>query len=263
MTPEHKYWLSQYSKEKKTYSGEVTEGTRKRILRTVELLLQTTARERIRNTVTGKMMSHWLSFVTLTMPTDKQMSLTESNNKLLAPWVRKIKNDCGLKTYIWKLEFQERGVIHYHLTTPTFIEHTKVRDTWNNILRKNDLLNNHSNPNSTDIHEVVTQKDMAKYLCKYISKAIIDNHHRTGKIWDCSENLKGKKYFTVELNRAHELLLLKLADEGKVTVDNLEHCAIIKPTVANPTILLSNQEKNDYSLWKKSTISFNKKVKIL
>lgn len=129
---------------------------------------------RIFNNVTNKYVYHQLSFITLTVSSNENQTLDYCYTNLLKPFLRIMRNKHNLTTYIWKAEVQQRGQIHYHITTPLFIHYQIIKDVWNNIQRKLGLLdefekiNGHSNPNSTDIHEVKHIKDLASIPCKRI-----------------------------------------------------------------------------------------------
>jgi hypothetical protein len=159
-----------------TYSGTTTDHAKKRIRKAIDMMLQLYPRTTIWNPVIEKYVSHQLSFITLTISSkERHLEAHEGHQLLLAPWLLRMKRKAGLKTYIWKAEFQKNGQLHYHITTPSFIPYSLIRDEWNNILRKQGLLSNYQfytekSPNSTDVHSVYKVKNIQAYLTKYISK---------------------------------------------------------------------------------------------
>jgi hypothetical protein len=190
------------------YSGKMTVGSKKRLERVLTLLVQSAKRKWIYNEVTQREQLHHISFITLTIATDERnLSAKEAYEKLLKHFLQWMRRTAGAKSYVWKAELQNRGQIHYHITTPTFINFQAIRDKWNNLQRQAGLLEGyyrkkgHYDPNSTDVHEVYKLKDVAGYLIKEITKNVQNETATTGKIWDCSENLKANKYFCVPLTR--------------------------------------------------------------
>lgn len=190
----------------KTYSGKVTVGAQRRIKKAVDLLLQLSPPRWITNQITNRQELHTLSFITLTIPgKEKHLSASEGHKLLLAPWLLKMKRKAGLTTYIWKAEFQKNGQLHYHITTPAWIPYTLIKEEWNNLLSKNELLVNwfkehpEKFPNSTDVHKVYKVQNIGAYLMKYLSKSE-QNKETTGKVWDCSMNLKCNKNFSVTMD---------------------------------------------------------------
>jgi hypothetical protein len=187
---------------KPAYSGTTTEGAVRRIRRAVDMLCQLSPERSIYNPISKKKIKHSLSFVTLTIPgKERRVEAKEGNSKLMAPWLLKMKRKQGLKTYIWKAEFQKNGQLHYHITTPSWLHYQQVKDHWNNILSENGLLiewkKEHpaSMPNSTDVHKVYKIKDIHRYLSKELCKGT-QSKTTNGKIWDCSLNIKGAKFFS-------------------------------------------------------------------
>lgn len=202
------------------YSGKLSPSAKKRLARATTLLVQSIKPAWIYNEVTKRQHLHKLSFITLTIsdPT-KKLTGKEAYKQLLShflQWLRRTKN---CTTYIWKAELQINGQIHYHITTPSFINYQEIRDKWNNLQKKAGLLEKyhadkgHYNANSTDIHEVNNIENMAGYLIKYITKSYQNEISLGGKVWDCSQNLKKNNYFKVEVNQDHDYFL-KLAVEN-------------------------------------------------
>jgi len=149
-----------------------------------------------------------VNFITLTLPdTTKEIKDEEFKTKLVAPFLAYMRKYFGLKHYVWKLEFQGNGKLHLHLVTDTFIHHKKIRSTWNTILGHNnhlvDFYNKfgHADPNSTDVHSVKKIRDLAGYLCKYMSKQSADLAKVKGRIWGCSEALSKANTTRVFIDR--------------------------------------------------------------
>lgn len=192
--------------EKKTYSGTMTEGAKKRLIKAIELLLFISPNQIIYNPITNKSQNFRINFITLTFP------ITPSDNKiyyqclvLFLQWLR----DKKVKSYIWKAELTSKEKrLHYHITTNNFLNYKDIRNHWNKILKEANLLNefyqkhHHWDANSTDIHAVIKINNLSKYLIKYIVKAIHDDENNIihGKVWGCSRNLSSNKLWSTEIN---------------------------------------------------------------
>lgn len=118
-----------------------------------------------------------VNFITLTLPdTSKPITSYDLQKKLLNPFLTYMRQNQGLKNYVWRLEFQANGKLHVHLTTDSFLHHAQIRDCWNRLLDNHGYLDlyfkkhKHKNPNSTDVHATKKIKNMAAYLAKYMSK---------------------------------------------------------------------------------------------
>lgn len=158
-----------------------------------------------------------VAFITLTLPdTHKRVSAKDFQTKLLNPFLVYLRKYHQLKNYVWKMEYQENGKLHCHITLDTFIHWRDVRKRWNSLLNRNQYLdkfiadNGHSDPNSTDIHSIRKIKNLAAYLAKYMAKnkelkithegedywytPVID-----GRIWGCNYELSRAKNCKVHI----------------------------------------------------------------
>lgn len=215
--------LSNMQEQRKIrYSGKLSPSAKKRLAKAATLLVQSIKPKWLYNEVSKRNHLHKLSFITLTISDhEKKLSGKEAYKQLLShflQWLRRTKN-CN--TYIWKAELQKNGQIHYHITTPSFINYQEIRDKWNNLQKKAGLLEKyhadkgHYNANSTDIHEVNNVENMAGYLIKYITKNFQNEVSLGGKVWDCSQNLKANGYFKIEADSTHDQFL-QLAVENNL-----------------------------------------------
>ena len=180
-------------------------------------------------------MQSYLSFITLTVSDpQKKLSGKEAYQKLLShflAWMRRTKK---INTYIWKAELQQNGQIHYHITTPAFINYQEICDKWNNLQRQAGLLNKyasekgHYDANSTDIHSVRDVKDLSAYLIKYIAKQSQNQESLGGKVWDCSENLSRAKYHSLPFEDHHKQFIDLATEEGLCKCHHDERYSVIK-----------------------------------
>lgn len=228
------YSRNSFKPEFKAYSGEMTAGSRKRVRKCIDLLLQISPERIIFNPVINDYMPFSVNFITLTLPTDQKIETAWAHKHLLEPFLRKLRNKHGVKHYVWKCELQERGQIHYHITTNVFILWTDIRNDWNNIISSAGLMKDfiikhkHSNPNSTDIHAVYKIKNLAAYLNKYIMKSVGD-HPIGAKVWDASQSLKSNKLFTTYVSHADMIKIDHATKRGDIIETDLPYVKILKP----------------------------------
>ena len=217
------------------YSGRVTKGVQKRITKAVNLLVMFAPHRTVFNEFIGKEVPHHLSFITLTI-SDATINYNgkEAYEKLLKPMLRYLQSQCGMRSYIWKLELQKRGQVHYHITTPTFISYVQIRNKWNQLQRKAGMLDDyynrfgHCDPNSTDVHSVYKVDDLTSYLIKYIAKAESEKEATTGKVWDCSHDLKGAKYPDYEIDDEQSDYLEALQKQNLLIQIQRDRISILK-----------------------------------
>lgn len=219
----------------KTYSGLVTPGARKRLIKAVELLVQTTRNKRIWvDNPNGGKMPFQLAFTTLTIHSPGvNICGKEAHKKLLAPflqWLRR-SHDCYL--YIWKAELQERGQLHYHLLLGSFVHYEAIRKKWNDLQRVNGYLDSYFNEHghydapSTEIKNPMDKEDIAGYLIKEISKNKQNVQTIGGKVWDCSMNLKELTHFETNADN-YRTVIDGLVRDGFLLPKYMDNCTILK-----------------------------------
>lgn len=197
----------------KAYSGKFTAGAKKRLMRCVDLMLQAVPSRMIYNSVTGRYQPFKVGFLTLTIPCRNRMykadELYEPLFKPFTRWLREVK---GVKLWVCKCELQKRGQLHYHIMIDKFIPWPVLRRQWNFYLDQLGLMdefkseNNHSNPNSIDIHSLKKVKNAAAYIAKYMTKDDGTEEYIGGHVWYACEKLKKSGYFTIQWSsRAKDL----------------------------------------------------------
>lgn len=244
----------------KAYSGQLTDGAKKRMRRAIELLCMGIKPVTILNPVSKRYIKHRLSFITLTVSAKENITAKEAYNNLLTHFMQWLRRTQNVSTYVWKAEVQKRGQIHYHITTPTFIHYKAIRDKWNNLQRKAGYLSNyyeskgHYDANSTDVHQVRHIDNLSSYLQKEFCKSI-QNPQTIGKIWDCSMNLKKSKYFNIILERWHEDALGLLSQKGYVTIEHHERFSLVKLHSADYSQVLTLSDTNQLDAYLKQILT--------
>lgn len=215
--------------QRERYKGFVTPALKKRMQKAITILLQSTPVTYSTHPVSGRTVAHKLSFITLTTPKHQNSTSAKWCHKnLLEPTLRVLRQRYGMKSYIWKVELQQNGQIHYHVTTEIMINHTALRNIWNNLLRKHDMLSDfkkqygHDNPNSTDIHAVQKVNNLEAYLVKYITKEYQNETKLDAKVWDCSKNIKMAEYFKAPLDFTTHQIIRKLQKTREIITHYFE-----------------------------------------
>lgn len=239
-----------------TYSGKMSHGAVQRIRRAVDILLQCSPVKEIRNPINMKWLRFRLTFVTLTISQTELVPHREAYTNGLEPFLRWFRRK-GCSHYVWKAELQERGQIHYHITSNQFVRYDEVRREWNRLQAQAGWLDSfrakhhHSNPNSTDIRAVRESSEIGGYLAKYMSKGE-DRGAIDGKVWGCSKTLAGAKYFSVDRDVLEDVAIEQAREGGKVTVLDLEQCQFVK--ARKPLELLTDAHRKQYRTWLESCV---------
>jgi hypothetical protein len=273
---------------KDAYQGKVTLGVRKRLTKAVNLLLQMTKPTWVTNTVTNKLQYHNISFITLKITGGQNITGRQAYDTCFGHFLDWLTRTNGTKLYVWKLEKEKSGQVHYHITTPDFIDYRLIRDKWTSLLRTAGFLDRyakdhkHFHANSTDIHEVSNVTNLAPYIIKALADNIAaaekikktrngkdeqtigaemgkDDQNETatdGKIWGCSELLSASSYVTFACSDRHLDAINVLKDAGKVreiTSDQGSSCfwAVWYFNDCGPPDILSRAEKLHIDLFMK------------
>jgi hypothetical protein len=165
---------------------------------------------------------------------------------LLNQFLIEIKSKYNCRDYVWKAETQDNGSIHFHISLNRYIFHSDLRNLWNRILQKSDFISRYKqkhlgmsetdyvqeyfkkgsvsknilierywkgrnsewiSPNTTDVHAVHNIRNIAAYLCKYLTKVDESRRHVQGYLWRLSASLSALKSFYLEVtgNLSEEL----------------------------------------------------------
>lgn len=150
----------------------LTYAARQRLTSAINLLVGTAKQKKLYSADLKKYFNFRINFVTLTLPSLQEHSDSEIHNKIFKSFIRYWLTRNPNLLYVYKAEVQDSGNLHYHLTTNSFIHHKVLRKLWNkacNLLGYIDRCKV-DNPNSTDVHATKAVKNIAGYLCSYVSK---------------------------------------------------------------------------------------------
>jgi len=209
---------------KSLYTGQITEYSKKRLKRAINLLVATAEPKEAINFKTNRKFKFKVNFITLTLPApQKDVTDKELKKEAFDPWIKRMKRKFGLNNYVWRAERQKNGNLHFHLLSDTYIRFDHLRDDWNACLRKWHFIDEfkakfgHSRPNSTDVHSIQKIKNVAAYVVKYMSKESEEKDQIEGKIWDCSKNLKAKQNCEMLLDTEQEKIWDSALDQDEVS----------------------------------------------
>lgn len=150
-----------------------------------------------------------MAFMTLTLPSKQKHPTIFITKNLFNQFLTEVRQRTKMENYVWRLEFQKNGNVHYHIATDTYLDYFFILKIWNRILSNygyvqpytkrfqkmslksyNNSVNatrqtpfniiakryakgcKHSweQPNSIDIKSVISNKSIANYISKYFSK---------------------------------------------------------------------------------------------
>lgn len=183
-------------KSRPIYSGTFTRSARKRMLCALDCLILLSPARKIFNPIVKKTHTFQMSFITLTYSCTEIVDYRDSMRHLES-FLKWLTRTAGARLYVWRLELQKRGQIHFHIVTEAFVRYDAIRDKWNSIQQKAGLIERGMNPNSTDIKSAISVSDVAAYCSKYMAKedtaTSVYNGSQIKKYYGTSQNLQGAK----------------------------------------------------------------------
>lgn len=227
------------------YSGDITKSAAKKLKSACEILFALAKLKKVEIRSTRRKFQFRIALITLTLcaPQD-ELTDRQLKKELLEPFLRTFRNK-GMLNYIWKAELQQNGNLHFHILTDTFLDKMEVRNVWNRLQAKVGLIekfhdkHGHRSPNGTDCKAVKSDQGMVNYMLKYMLKGKekgeseaagkVADGRSTGKIWDCSLNLKLKNDTAEPVENWQFELLEKKVDSKVFDKKELETCTIYLP----------------------------------
>jgi len=190
-------------------------------------------------TFAGKeIFNHRMSFITLTLPSSQKNTTAEIIKHCLNQFLTECRERFDLQNYVWRLEYQKNGNLHIHMVSDTFIEYWMARKIWNRCINKFGYVDAYSklrdslslseyinkfnkghkddfntvekryaygrstlwmSPNTVDVRNVSSIKNIGRYLSKYLSKSddlninLFDDPDivklNNSRLWFCSRSL--------------------------------------------------------------------------
>lgn len=154
--------------EKKFHNFEISVNSARNLKDKVSYLFQF-AKPRNIKTVNGKnLLGFKVCFLTLTLPSKQVHTTAEITKTCLDDFLQKLRKHLGMQNYVWRMEFQANGNVHYHICTDTYIDYYYARKEWNKSLNQ------------------------LGYVSAYASRM------QSMPFWEYQENAKNGKYYNPE-----------------------------------------------------------------
>lgn len=206
-----------------------------------------------------------LSFVTLTLPVKQKHPTSEITKRCLNVFLTRVRERFNVKNYIWKLELQKNGNVHYHLIFDKYIHYLAIRNIWNSAINvlgyvseycenfKNMSFNAYCeyrrrqknietkklkkayeygktsmwlSPNTTDVHSVNNVKNITAYISKYLSKGVAENPTEEQK--EAQKNLTGRLWYCSQSLSKLGKVKIPLTVENRKFAQLLRSCKKVK-----------------------------------
>lgn len=95
------------------------------------------AKSRYQKTYSGKEIFNFkINFLTLTLPSAQMHPTSQITTECFNQFLTEIRLRTNMENYVWRLEFQKNGNLHYHIVTDTYIDYHFCQKIWNRIINK-------------------------------------------------------------------------------------------------------------------------------
>lgn len=103
------------------------------------------AKSRYQKTYSGKEIFNFkVNFLTLTLPSKQIHPTTQITGECFNQFLTELRQRTKMENYVWRLEFQGNGNVHYHIVTDTYIDYFFCVKIWNRIINKLGYVDNFS-----------------------------------------------------------------------------------------------------------------------
>ena len=122
--------------KKQYHNFKISHSAQKKIQEKINWLY-TLAKSRYTKSYSGvEIFNFKVNFLTLTLPSEQKHNTAEITEKCFNQFLVEIRNRTKMENYVWRLEFQKNGNVHYHIVTDTFIDYHFAQKIWNRIINK-------------------------------------------------------------------------------------------------------------------------------
>lgn len=122
--------------KKKFHNFSISVNSQRNLRDKISYLFQF-AKGRSVKTYSGKTIPNFkVCFLTLTLPAKQVHATAEINSQCLEPFLEVLRKRLKMCNYVWRLEHQSNGNVHYHIATDTYIDYFFALKHWNNITEK-------------------------------------------------------------------------------------------------------------------------------
>jgi hypothetical protein len=198
---------------KQFHNFKISDAGRKKLQLKINWLFQL-ARSRYIETYNKKKIYNFkINFLTLTLPSTQIHNTAEITKSCFNQFLTEMKQRTKMENYVWRIEFQSNGNLHYHIVTDTYIDYFFAVRVWNRIINKlgyvdryqekmkttkfstylearlkhgrtrDEILKNYTEgmrtnwekPPSINVKVCTSNKTIAFYIAKYFSKKSMSN----------------------------------------------------------------------------------------
>lgn len=151
----------------------------------------------------GDIIQYKSSMITLTLPKKTEIEPAEITKVALNNFITLLRKVSGMNNYVWKLELQKNGNVHYHIITDVEIDFFYIKKIWNNSLNLLGIIDEYSREQRKIKFSDYEQKRIEEFK-KYkkigkLSPTQIKNEIK--RTWEIGQKTQWKEPNTVNVKR--------------------------------------------------------------
>lgn len=145
--------------KKKWHNMEISKNSQRNLRQKIEYLFLYAKKRRIK-TYNGKMLPNFkVVFLTLKLPSKQRHSSSKIIVECLQPLLDLFRKRLNMVNYVYRVEFQKNGNIHFHICTDTYIDYYFALKHWNRYLNVLGYIDSFS--------EKMSKLTLSEYNAKY------------------------------------------------------------------------------------------------
>lgn len=151
----------------------------------------------------GDIIQYKSSMITLTLPKKVDVEPAEITKVALNNFITLLRKVSGMNSYVWKLELQKNGNVHYHVITDVEIDFYYIKKIWNNSLNLLGIIDDYSREQRKIKFSDYEQKRIAEFKkYKKIGK-LTPNQVKTEikRTWEIGQKTSWRDPNTVNVKR--------------------------------------------------------------
>lgn len=122
--------------KRKFHEFQLSHNGKKKLREKINWLFQLSKSKVIKTYSGGVIPAFKVGFTTLTLPSKQIHPTSEITSKCFNQYLTEVKKRTKMENFVWRLEFQKNGNVHYHIVTDTFIDYQFSQKIWNRIINK-------------------------------------------------------------------------------------------------------------------------------
>lgn len=190
-------------------TGTLSRGAASRMKRAINYISLISKPKKVKNIAKNYEFTFKTNFITLTLSDKQKHTDNFIKTKMLKNFIDALRKRYPAISYVWKAETQNNGNIHFHIITDHFIPTSYINNRWNKIQWNYGYLNRymsktgHMHAPSCEVRKVKSDKDLQKYMRKYMLKGL--SGKTTAEIQSEIDSLKNRIAFSTDTKNSDEL----------------------------------------------------------